>query len=95
MFHGISINKEEIILDGSEAPVRIDAEALLSSEKLSPAANLNKVKYSFCFLDDEGWNCSFCFHLNKYQLFFCCGGLLFNAAFPHVHLTDKSSIPTH
>ena len=69
MFHGIAINKEEIILDGSEAPVRIDAEALLSSEKLAPAAILNKVKYSFGFLDDVGWNCSFCFRLNKYKTF--------------------------
>jgi tripeptidyl-peptidase-2 len=49
VFHGIAINKEEIILDGSEAPVRIAAEALLSSEKLAPAAILNKVKYSFSF----------------------------------------------
>ncbi|KAL0317794.1 UNVERIFIED_CONTAM: Tripeptidyl-peptidase 2 [Sesamum angustifolium] len=42
-FHGININKDEIILDGSEAPVRIDAEALLSLENLAPAAVLNKV----------------------------------------------------
>ena len=33
-----------MVLDGSEAPVRIDAETLLSSEKLAPAAFLNKVK---------------------------------------------------
>ena len=44
MFHGININKEEVVLDGSEAPSRIDAEALLASEKLAPAALLNKVK---------------------------------------------------
>lgn len=43
-FHGININKEEVLLDGSEAPVRIDAEALIASEKLAPAAILNKVK---------------------------------------------------
>ncbi|KAJ6386456.1 hypothetical protein OIU78_016376 [Salix suchowensis] len=51
VFHGISINKEEIILDGSEAPVRIDAEALLSSEKLSPAANLNKIRVPYRPID--------------------------------------------
>lgn len=43
-FHGISINKKEIVLDGSEAPVRIDAEALLSLENLVPTAVLNKVR---------------------------------------------------
>ncbi|KAI9384993.1 hypothetical protein POPTR_012G142200v4 [Populus trichocarpa] len=47
VFHGIAINKEEIILDGSEAPVRIDAEALLSSEKLAPAAILNKIRVPY------------------------------------------------
>lgn len=44
MFHGIDINKDEVILDGSEAPVRIDVEALLASEKLAPAAILNKAR---------------------------------------------------
>lgn len=48
MFHGININKEEVVLDGSEAPIRIDAKALLSSEKLAPAAVLNKVKWVPC-----------------------------------------------
>ena len=43
MFHGININQEEVVLDGSEAPIRIHAEALLASEKLVPAAILNKV----------------------------------------------------
>lgn len=46
-FHGIDVKKEELILDGSEAPLRIDAEALLASENLSPAAVLNKVKCRF------------------------------------------------
>ncbi|KAH6782852.1 tripeptidyl peptidase ii [Perilla frutescens var. hirtella] len=46
-FHGISINKEEIVLDGSEAPIRIDAEALLSLENLAPAAVLNKVRIPY------------------------------------------------
>lgn len=43
-FHGVCTNKEEILLDGSEAPVRIDAEALLSTEKLAPSAKLNKIR---------------------------------------------------
>lgn len=34
-----------MLLDGGEAPVRIDARALLSSEELAPAAVLNKVKF--------------------------------------------------
>ncbi|CAI0546836.1 unnamed protein product [Linum tenue] len=46
-FHGIDVSKEEIILDGSDAPVRIDAEALLASEKLSPVAVLNKLRIPF------------------------------------------------
>ncbi|XP_041002868.1 tripeptidyl-peptidase 2-like [Juglans microcarpa x Juglans regia] len=44
VFHGININKEEVVLDGSEAPTRIDAEAILAAEKLSPAALLNKIR---------------------------------------------------
>ncbi|KAK9291310.1 hypothetical protein L1049_019255 [Liquidambar formosana] len=47
VFHGININKEEVVLDGSEAPVRIDAEAPLSSEKLAPAAILNKIRVPY------------------------------------------------
>ncbi|KAF5457840.1 hypothetical protein F2P56_021917 [Juglans regia] len=47
VFHGININKEEVVLDGSEAPTRIDAEALLASEKLAPVALLNKVRTSY------------------------------------------------
>ncbi|KAK9178803.1 hypothetical protein WN943_027997 [Citrus x changshan-huyou] len=43
-FHGIAVNKDEVLLDGSEAPVRIDAEALLTSERLAPAAVLNKIR---------------------------------------------------
>lgn len=43
-FHGIDVSENEVLLDGSDAPVRIDAEALLSSEVLTPAAVLNKVK---------------------------------------------------
>lgn len=37
------MNKEELILDGSEAPIKVEAEALLASEKLVPIAVLNKV----------------------------------------------------
>lgn len=44
VFHGININKDEVVLDGSEAPIRIEAESLLASEELAPAAILNKVK---------------------------------------------------
>ncbi|KAI6696312.1 hypothetical protein NL676_016431 [Syzygium grande] len=47
VFHGIDINKEEVILDGSEAPVRIDAEALLASEQLAPVATLNKLRVPY------------------------------------------------
>ncbi|KAL5567987.1 hypothetical protein UlMin_024562 [Ulmus minor] len=46
-FHGININQEEVVLDGSEAPIRIDAEALLASEKLVPAAILNKIRIPY------------------------------------------------
>ncbi|KAL1831481.1 hypothetical protein ACET3Z_001132 [Daucus carota] len=46
-FHGININKDEVVLDGSEAPVRIDAQALLSSETLVPAAVLNKIRVPY------------------------------------------------
>nr|XP_025886046.1 tripeptidyl-peptidase 2 [Solanum lycopersicum] len=51
-FRGIKISKEEVVLDGSEAPVRIDAEALLSTEKLVPSAVLNKIRVPYrhcCF----------------------------------------------
>lgn len=52
-FHGININKDEVILDGSEAPVRIDAKALLSSEKLVPAAVLNKIRVPYRPVDSN------------------------------------------
>lgn len=42
MFHGIKVN-QDVILDGSDAPVRIDTETLLVSEELAPVAILNKV----------------------------------------------------
>ncbi|XP_037496420.1 tripeptidyl-peptidase 2 isoform X2 [Jatropha curcas] len=47
VFHGIDINKEDIMLDGSEAPVRIDAEAVLASEKLVPAAILSEIRVPY------------------------------------------------
>ncbi|GMP24513.1 hypothetical protein CsSME_00001756 [Camellia sinensis var. sinensis] len=50
-FHGININKEEVVLDGSDAPARIDAEALLSSEKLAPAAILSKIRIPYRPID--------------------------------------------
>lgn len=43
-FHGVTVNNEEILLDGSEAPVRICVGGLLSSEKLVPSAILKKVR---------------------------------------------------
>ncbi|KAK9063197.1 hypothetical protein SSX86_017067 [Deinandra increscens subsp. villosa] len=46
-FHGIDVSKDEVILDGSEAPVRIEAQALLSSEKLVPTAKLNKIRVPY------------------------------------------------
>ncbi|XP_024992283.1 tripeptidyl-peptidase 2 isoform X2 [Cynara cardunculus var. scolymus] len=46
-FHGIDVSKDEVILDGSEAPVRIEAQALLSSEKLAPTAKLNKIRVPY------------------------------------------------
>ncbi|GAU32394.1 hypothetical protein TSUD_44370 [Trifolium subterraneum] len=47
VFHGIKASQEEIVLDGSEAPVRVDAEALLASEKLTPVANLKKIRVPY------------------------------------------------
>nr|AFN53692.1 tripeptidyl peptidase II [Linum usitatissimum] len=52
-FHGIDVTKEEIILDGSDAPVRIDTEALLASEKLSPVALLNKLRVPYRPVDSK------------------------------------------
>lgn len=46
-FHGISISREAILLDGSEAPVRIDAKSLLATEMLIPSATLNKIKIPY------------------------------------------------
>ncbi|KAK7279941.1 hypothetical protein RJT34_25002 [Clitoria ternatea] len=51
VFHGIKVNQEEIVLDGSEAPVRIDAVALLASEKLAPVAILNKIRVPYRPID--------------------------------------------
>ncbi|WRX16951.1 Peptidase S8/S53 domain - like 10 [Theobroma cacao] len=47
VFHGIGVNKTEVVLDGSEAPIRIEAEALLASEKLAPTAVLNKIRVPY------------------------------------------------
>ncbi|KAH9603507.1 hypothetical protein KSS87_010023 [Heliosperma pusillum] len=46
-FHGVSISNEELMLGGSDAPVRIDVGSLLSSENLVPSASLNKVRIPF------------------------------------------------
>ncbi|KAK1260823.1 hypothetical protein QJS04_geneDACA001995 [Acorus gramineus] len=52
-FHGISIHKAAVTLDGSEAPVRIDTKALISSENLVPAANLTKVRIPYRPIDSN------------------------------------------
>ncbi|XP_020240475.1 tripeptidyl-peptidase 2 isoform X2 [Cajanus cajan] len=51
VFHGIKVKQEEILLDGSEAPVKIDVEALLASEKLAPVAILNKIRIPYRPID--------------------------------------------
>ncbi|KAH9297533.1 hypothetical protein KI387_029215, partial [Taxus chinensis] len=45
-FHGISANKEEILLSGSDAPTKIDVKAL-STETLAPVAVLTKVRVPY------------------------------------------------
>ena len=50
-FHGMSIKNEEIILGGSEAPIRVEVGGVLSSETLTPSAILKKVEvvsYAHC-----------------------------------------------
>ncbi|KAI9162128.1 hypothetical protein LWI28_024106 [Acer negundo] len=44
-FHGIDVNKDEVLL--GDAPVRIDATALLASERLAPYAVLNKIRVPY------------------------------------------------
>ncbi|XP_061350960.1 tripeptidyl-peptidase 2 isoform X2 [Gastrolobium bilobum] len=53
VFHGIKVNQEEVMLDGSEAPVRIDAETLLVSEELAPVAILNKIRVPYRPVDSK------------------------------------------
>ncbi|KAK7380315.1 hypothetical protein VNO78_32823 [Psophocarpus tetragonolobus] len=53
VFHGIKVNQEEVILDGSDAPVRIDAETLLVSEELAPVAILNKIRVPYRPIDSR------------------------------------------
>ncbi|CAI9092237.1 OLC1v1027429C3 [Oldenlandia corymbosa var. corymbosa] len=50
-FHGINTIQNEVLLDGSEAPIRIDAEGLLSAEKLVPSAKLNKLRVPYRPID--------------------------------------------
>ncbi|XP_047329580.1 tripeptidyl-peptidase 2 isoform X2 [Impatiens glandulifera] len=52
-FHGINVNKDEIVFDGSDAPVRVDVGTLLSSEKLSPAATLTKIRVPYRPVDSR------------------------------------------
>ncbi|XP_022736823.1 tripeptidyl-peptidase 2-like isoform X2 [Durio zibethinus] len=47
IFHGIGVNRKEVVFDGSEAPIRIEAEAPLASEKLAPTAVLNKIRVPY------------------------------------------------
>ncbi|WOL10116.1 tripeptidyl-peptidase 2 [Canna indica] len=53
VFHGINISQESLVLDGSEAPTRVVARSLLASEKLVPAATLDKIKMPFCPVDSN------------------------------------------
>ncbi|KRH38464.1 hypothetical protein GLYMA_09G137200v4 [Glycine max] len=53
VFHGIKVNQEEVILDGSDAPVRIDAETLVVSEELAPVAILNKIRVPYRPIDSK------------------------------------------
>ncbi|KAL1319371.1 tripeptidyl-peptidase 2 isoform X1 [Arachis ipaensis] len=53
VFHGIKVNKEEVTLDGSEGPLRIDAETLLASEELTPTAALNKIRVPYRPVDSK------------------------------------------
>lgn len=53
VFHGININREAVVFDGSEAPVRIEAKSLLATEKLVPAATLNKIKVPYRPVDSS------------------------------------------
>ncbi|GAB2265195.1 tripeptidyl-peptidase II Tpp2 [Dionaea muscipula] len=46
-FHGIDVNNEELIFDGSDASIRIVARSLLSSEKLVPLAILRKLRVPY------------------------------------------------
>ncbi|CAH9123538.1 unnamed protein product [Cuscuta epithymum] len=51
VFHGINVNKEEVFLEGSEAPIRIDVEAPISTETLAPSAILNKIRTAYRPID--------------------------------------------
>ncbi|CAE6185616.1 unnamed protein product [Arabidopsis arenosa] len=52
-FHGVGVDKEELLLDGSEAPIKVEAEALLASEKLVPIAVLNKIRVPYQPIDAQ------------------------------------------
>ncbi|KMZ75719.1 hypothetical protein ZOSMA_110G00250 [Zostera marina] len=47
VFHGIELNVKNVVLDGSESPVRIDSKTLLCCEELIPSATLNKVRIPY------------------------------------------------
>ncbi|KAL2334720.1 hypothetical protein Fmac_015933 [Flemingia macrophylla] len=52
VFHGIKVN-QEVVLDGSDAPVRIDVETLLVFEELAPVAILNKIRVPYRPVDSK------------------------------------------
>ncbi|XP_062222524.1 tripeptidyl-peptidase 2 [Phragmites australis] len=53
VFHGICVDQTVIALNGSEAPLRIVARSLLSSERLLPVATLNKIKTPYRPVDSN------------------------------------------
>ncbi|XP_068645593.1 tripeptidyl-peptidase 2 isoform X2 [Aristolochia californica] len=52
-FHGVNINQEKLTFDGSEAPIRLDAKALSSTENLEPIAVLNKIRIPYRPVDSN------------------------------------------
>ncbi|KAG9441237.1 hypothetical protein H6P81_017091 [Aristolochia fimbriata] len=52
-FHGVNINLEKLTFDGSEAPIRVAAKALSSTEKLEPTAILNKIRIPYRPVDSN------------------------------------------
>lgn len=53
VFHGIEVNVKDVVLDGSESPVRIDSKTLLCCEELIPSATLNMVRIPYRPLESK------------------------------------------